>query len=75
MLVKDLLPIRIPIGMITSTTSSRLSILDRANLNPLFCCTMMRGRVQRNNTPARMSRGWEEGGDVELFYNYDFVVK
>jgi hypothetical protein len=36
---------------------------------------MMRGRVLQNNTQARMSRGWEEGGDMELFYVYDFVVK
>ncbi len=42
-----------PIGMIALTTLSRLSILDRANLNPLFRCAMMRGRVPRNNTRAR----------------------
>jgi hypothetical protein len=29
--------------------------------------------VPRINTWARMSRGWEEGGDVELFHVYDFL--
>jgi hypothetical protein len=67
--------LKFPIGMIASTTLSRLSILDRVNLNPFFCCVMMRGGVPQNNTQARMSRGWEEGGDVELFYVYDFCRK
>jgi hypothetical protein len=59
--------------MIASTTSSRLSILDRVNLNPLFCCAMMRGRVPQNNTRAR------EGGRKVVRWNFFmfmiFVVK
>ncbi len=59
--------------MIALTTSSKLSILDRANLNPLFHYAMMRGRVPRNNTQAR------EGGRKVVTWNFFmfiiFVVK
>jgi hypothetical protein len=58
--------------MITSITSSRLSISDRANVPPLLL------HHDEGEGAAKIhsgKRGWEEGGDMELFYVYDFCRK
>ncbi len=75
MLVKDLLPIGFPIGMIALTTSSSLFILDRMNLNPLFCCTMMRGGCGKITLGSEHQDGVRMVATLRLFHVYDFFVK
>ncbi len=75
MLIKNLLPNGVSNWNDLYATSSRLFILDRANLKPLFCCAMMRGGCGKITIGQEHQDGARKVVMWRLFYVYDSCRK